>query len=115
MLRKLWQGLGTPTGIKGRRVAEYALVAGYIGLSVLAVTLGLTAKAGSLFARSAPQDNLTRPELRAAIKQVAIAGADLSAGAGLLIIAVFLLYWSRRSKATRPEALAARPGPPFFF
>jgi hypothetical protein len=85
-------------------------------VAILSLVLGLTAKAGTLFGRAVENANYAaRPELKALLRQFKLAGADFSAGASLLVIAVGIVYWNRRVKGPEPEPLAspAPPGPPF--
>jgi hypothetical protein len=114
-LRKLWQD-GAWNGVPGNRLTEYLLIGVYSSVAILSLIIGLTAKAGTLFGRAV--DNTTfgaRPEFKSIMKQFMIATADFSAGASLLVIAVVIVYWSRRGKRGEPQELAspAPQGPPF--
>jgi hypothetical protein len=115
-LRKLWRDVAARTGLPGHRLIEYILMAAYSGVGILAVILGLTAKAGGLLGRTVEHTGYAaRPELRSVLKELLTAGADFSAGASLLVIAGLILYWSQRVKAARREAMEPPlpSGPPF--
>jgi hypothetical protein len=110
-LGQLWRRL------TGGHLAEYILIGMYSSVAILSFVVGLTSKAGSLFGRAVESANYGKPELKAMLKQLAIASADFSAGASVLVIAAAIVYWSRRGKEAKGEALQAPvpPGPPFLF
>jgi hypothetical protein len=114
-LRKLWQDRASWNGLPGGRLTEYILIGGYSSVAILSLVIGLTAKAGTFFGRAVENANYAaRPELKALLKQFMMAGADFSAGASLLVIAVAIVYWSRRVKGPEQVPLASvPPGPPF--
>jgi hypothetical protein len=115
-LGKLWDDLTVWTGQPGHRLLEYVLMAGYSGVAILAVFIGLTGKAGTLFGPAFEQSTYrARPEFRQIIEQLAIASGDFSAGVLLLIIGILSLWWTRRGKAGRRKVLDAPlpSGPPF--
>jgi len=117
-LRKLWQDTAFLNGLAGGRLTEYILIGAYSSVAILSLVINLTAKAGTFFGRAVESGNYAaRPELKATMKQLITASADLSAGASLLILAVGIVYWSRRSKRAQGETLesAAASGPPFLF
>jgi hypothetical protein len=111
-LGQLWRRLS------GGHLAEYILIGIYSLVAILSFIVGLTSKAGTLFGRAVENANYGgRPELKAMLKQLLIASADFSAGASVLVIAAGIVYWSRRGKEAKGEALQAPvpPGPPFLF
>ncbi|HEV8040941.1 MAG TPA: hypothetical protein VGP62_18855 [Bryobacteraceae bacterium] len=115
-LRNIWQDLMEWNALPGSRLMEYILIGVYSSVAILSLVIGLTAKAGTLFGRAVEDaSHAARPEMKALLKQFIVAGADFGDGASLLIIAVAIVYWSRRTKAAQPEQLAstAPQGPPF--
>jgi hypothetical protein len=111
-LRQLWRSL------TGGHLTEYILIGMYSSVAILSFVVGLTTKAGGLFGRAVENANYGgKPELRAMLKQLVVASADFSAGASLLVIAAAIVYWGRRSKGAKREALQdpVPPGPPFLF
>jgi hypothetical protein len=115
-LRKLWQDTAFRTGLPGHRLTEYVLIAAYSLVAILSLIIGITAKRGTLLGRAVEGTNYaTRPEFKSIMKQLAMASADFGVGASLLVIAVLIVYWSRRGKSAQPEALASTvpSGPPF--
>ncbi|MGD0297674.1 MAG: hypothetical protein ABSE86_11200 [Bryobacteraceae bacterium] len=115
-VRKIWQDAVGWSSLPGSRFIEYLLIGAYSAVAILSLVIGLTAKAGTLFGRAVEDaSHAAKPELKALLKQFMMAGADFGAGASLLIIAVAIVYWSRRAKAPQPEQLASSvpQGPPF--
>jgi hypothetical protein len=115
-LRKLWQDRASWNGLPGGRLSEYILIGAYSSVAILSLVIGLTAKAGTFFGRAVENANYSaRPELKVLLKQFMMAGADFGAGASLLVIALAIVYWSRRLKGPEPEPLASPlpQGPPF--
>jgi hypothetical protein len=115
-LRKLWQDRASWNGLPGGRLTEYILIGAYSSVAILSLVIALTAKAGTFFGRAVENANYAaRPELKALLKQFMMAGADFSAGASLLVIAVAIVYWSRRVRGPEQEPLASPvpQGPPF--
>ena len=113
-LRKLWQDTGVRTGLPGYRLTEYILIGAYSVVAILSLIIGITAKTGTLFGRAVEATNYgARPEWKSILKQLAMASADFSVGLSLLVIAVLIVYWSRRGKRGQPEAIALHSGPPF--
>jgi hypothetical protein len=109
-LGQLWRRL------TNGHLAEYILIGIYSSVAILSFVVGLTAKTGTLFGRAVENANYGgRPELKAMLKQLVVASADFSAGASVLLIAAGIVYWSRRGKEAKEEALQAPPGPPFLF
>jgi hypothetical protein len=110
-LGQLWRRL------TGGQLAEYILIGMYSAVAILSFVVGLTAKTGTLFGRAVENGYYGKPEVRAMLKQLALASADFSAGASVLLIAAGIVYWSRRGKAAKGEELQAPapPGPPFLF
>jgi Fe2+ transport system protein B len=99
------------------QLTEYILIGMYSSVAILSLVVGLTAKTGTLFGRAVENAGYGRPELRAMLKQLVMASADFSAGASVLVIAVAIVYWGRRGKEAKGEALQSPvpPGPPFLF
>jgi hypothetical protein len=117
-LRKLWQSVAFWNGLPDGRLAEYILIGAYSSVAIFAPVAGLTAKAGTLFGRAVEMGNsAAKPEFKALLKHLMIASADFGAGASLLILAVALVYWKRRTKGAGQEPMepAAQSGPPFLF
>jgi hypothetical protein len=115
-LRKLWQDAAFWNGLPGDRLGEYILIGAYSSVAVLSLVINLTAKAGTLFGRAVENGSYSaRPELKAMMKQFMTASADLSAGASLLILALGIVYWSRRAKRAQgvPLEPTVASGPPF--
>ena len=116
LLGKLWQNAAFRIGLPGQRLTEYILIAAYSAVAILSLIVGITARAGTLFGRAVESTNYgTRPELKAIMKQLAIASADFSVGASLLVVAAAIVFWSRRGKKARRETLepTVPSGPPF--
>jgi hypothetical protein len=113
-LRKLWQDTAFRTGLPGHRLTEYILIAVYSVVAILSLIIGITAKRGTLFGRAVEATNYgARPEWKSILKQLAMASADFSVGLSLLVIAVLIVYWSRRLKRAQPEEMSLHSGPPF--
>ena len=113
-LRKLWQDTAFRTGLPGHRLTEYILIAAYSLVAILSLIIGITAKTGTLFGRAVEATNYgARPQWKSILKQLAMASADFSVGLSLLVIAVLIVYWSRRGKRAQPEEIALHSGPPF--
>lgn len=114
-LRKLWQDAAFWTGRPGGRLTEYILIGVYSSVAILSFVIGLTARAGTLFGRAVENANYAaRPELKVLFRQFLMAGADFSAGASLLIIALAIVYCNRPVKGqAEPLASPVPPGPPF--
>jgi hypothetical protein len=110
-LQQLWRK------VTDGHLAEYLLIGMYSSVAILSFVVGLAPKAGTLFGRAAENANYGKPELRAMLKQLLLASADFSAGASVLLIAAGIVYWGRRGKEQKREALQAPvpPGPPFLF
>ncbi len=112
-LRQLWLDTVCRTG---NRLAEYVLIVAYSLVAILSLVVGITAKTGGLFSRAVETANYTaRPELRPIMSKLGAASADFGVGASLLVIAVLIVYWGRKSKPEPRDALAATlpSGPPF--
>jgi len=104
------------TSLAGQRFSEYILIAAYSGVALLSLIVRLTARTGTLFGRAVENSaSAARPEMKVMMKQLMIAGADLSSGASLLVIAAVIVYWGRRTKKEQPETLpeSISSGPPF--
>jgi hypothetical protein len=117
-LRKLWQNMTAWYGLPDRKLTEYILIGAYSSVAIFALVAGLTAKAGSLFGPALETGNYAgKPEFQALLKKLMLASADFGAGASLLVMAVALVYWNRRTKGSAREAMesAAETGPPFLF
>ena len=117
-LWKLWQRVTAWYGLPDRKLTEYILIGVYSSVAIFALVAGLTAKAGSFFGPAVESGNYAaKPEFKALLKQLMIASADFAAGASLLVIAVGLVYWNRRTKRIARESMesAAETGPPFLF
>src|ERR1035441_10567716 len=115
-LRKVLEDWVFWYGLPGGRLNEYILIGAYSSVAILYLVIALTAKAGTFFGREVENANYAaRPELKALLKQFMMAGADFSAGASLLVIAVAIVYWSRRVRGPEQEPLASPvpQGPPF--
>ena len=115
-LRKFWRDAAFWHSLAGRRLTEYILIGAYSAVAILSLVIGLTAKAGTLFGRATENANYgAKPELKSILKQLMLASADFSAGASLLIIAVAIVYWTRRTKGAQRQSLESTvpPGPPF--
>ncbi len=116
LLRKLWEDAAFRIGLPGQRLTEYLLISAYSAVAILSLIVGITARAGTLFGRAVDSTSYgTRPELKAILKQLAIASADFSVGASLLVVAAVIVFWSRRGRRVRREALepTVPSGPPF--
>ncbi len=115
-LRKLWQDAVFWNGRPEGRLTEYILIGAYSSVAILSLVIGLTAKAGTFLGRAVENaDSAARPEVKVLLKQFLLAGADFSAGASLLVIAVGIVYWNRRVKGPGREQLVSPmpQGPPF--
>jgi hypothetical protein len=102
--------------VPSHRLVEYLLIAAYSVVAILAMIIGLTARTGTWFARAVANSDLpARPELKAIMKQLMVATADLSAGASLLVIAALIVYLGRRGKGARRDEMPTPlpSGPPF--
>jgi hypothetical protein len=117
-LRKLWQRVAAWYQLPDRKLTEYILIGAYSSVAIFALVAGLTAKAGSLFGPAVESGNYAaKPEFKALLKHLVAASADFGAGASLLVMAIALVYWNRRTKriAREPMESAAETGPPFLF
>jgi hypothetical protein len=115
-LRELWKDGASWKSLAGNRLTEYILIGVYSSVAILCLIIGITAKTGTFFGRAVQDTSMAaRPELKAIFKQLMIATADFGAGASLLVVAVAIVYWSRRAKRGQPESLVspAPSGPPF--
>jgi hypothetical protein len=115
-LLKRWRDASYWTSLAGQRFTEYLLIAAYSAVALLSLIVGLTARTGTLFGRAVENSgSAARPELKVMMKQLAVAGADLSSGASLLVIAAVIVYWGRRTRKEPPENLpvSISSGPPF--
>jgi hypothetical protein len=117
-LEKLWRSLTAWYGLPDRKLTEYILIGAYSSVAIFALVAGLTAKAGSLFGPALKTGNYAgKPEFQALLKKLMLASADFGAGASLLVMAIALVYWNRRTKRSVQEPLesVAETGPPFLF
>jgi len=117
-LRKLWQSAVAWYGLPDRRLTEYLLIGAYSSVAVFALVAGLTARAGSLFGPAVESGNYgAKPEFKALLNHLVTASADFGAGASLLVMALALVYWNRRTKRSvrEPMESVAETGPPFLF
>ena len=113
-LRKFWQDMGVRTGLPSHRLTEYILIGAYSLVAILSLIIGITAKRGTLFGHAVEATNYgAKPEWKSILKQLAMASADFSVGLSLLIIAVLIVYWSRRGKRAQPQEITLHSGPPF--
>lgn len=115
LLRKHWKDLETWTGVPEHRLIEYVLVAGYAIVALLALIVGLTAKAGSRFGPAIESNPLAgRPEFKSMMKTLLFASEDFMVGASLLVLAAGIVVWGRRDGAPpRPLDRVVPSGPPF--
>jgi hypothetical protein len=117
-LQKLWQRVTAWYGLPDRKLTEYLLIGAYSSVAIFALVAGLTSKTGSLFGPAVETGNYAaKPEFQALLKKLMLASADFGAGVSLLVVAVALVYWNRRTKrsAREPMESAAETGPPFLF
>jgi hypothetical protein len=114
-LREIWRGLAISMGLPAQRLIEYVLIAAYAGVAILALIVGFTAKAGTLFGRAVESPNSINVQgLRPILKQLMVAGADFAAGASLLVLGATIVYWNQRRAARRESLDRVVPsGPPF--
>lgn len=117
-LRQLWRNIIMPALSSRQRLVESLLIFTYALVAILTLVAAHLRKAGVLFGRAADSGlDSARPEVSSVLNHLMHAGADFTASASPLVLALVIVYWGRRRRGPRRETpdQPVVSGPPFLF
>ncbi len=116
-LEKQLHGEATWDGRPDHDRLEYALMAGYVIIAILAVMAGARTRIGVGLSKVVPETLPASRDFLPSIFALLSTSTDIIAAVGLLILAVIVLYRRRtiRRPEAAPEATSGRFDLPFLF